>query len=45
MNKDQARKIYDHNKIYIEANINHLCWQDLIAFSKKQDELYLIFRG
>lgn len=47
MNKSekQARKLYLHNKRYIEENLDRLSPRELCTFARKQDRLYLIFNG
>ena len=44
MNKrEQAKKLYDHNKDYVEKHGDGMCWKELSAYCKKQDVLYKIF--
>ena len=43
--KEQARKLYFHNKEYIEKHGDLMCWQDLYKFCRKQDRLYRIFNN
>lgn len=45
MNKTekQARKLYEHNKKYVEANEGKINALELCKIARKQDQLYLIF--
>ena len=43
--KEQAKKLYDHNREWIESNRNSMNWKQLAAFCKKQDALYNIFNN
>ena len=45
MNKAEkhARKLYEHNKQFIAANMEKLTSLDLCKYARKQDQLYMIF--
>jgi len=43
--KQQAKKLYDHNKTYVEAHSDSMNWKQLLAFCNKQDALYKMFNG
>ena len=42
---EQARLLYEHNKAFVEKNIDSLGWKELAQFERKQNALYLTIHG
>ncbi len=43
--QEQARRMYEANKAYVEKNIDKLSWRECYEFAKQQDRLYLRMVG